>query len=157
MGWVPVVSAAFSAFSAIRGAQAQNAAAKQQERANAAAMSAAQEEARLTKEDAAFRAEQARKDAAKVRSQQLSLYLKSGVTLDGSPMLVMDETTREGEKNASNILTNADSQSRSILLRGQAGQQPVQRADFFGTAASVLGSAGTAYSAGQDAGYWGKK
>lgn len=140
---------ALQAVSAVSGFLEDRKAAKQQKRANQAAMAAAQEEARLTREDAAERARQERKDAKRVRSQQLALYLKSGVSLDGSPMLVADATTDQGEDNANNILRNAESQSRSIILRGEANQQPVQRADFFGTAATVL-------SAGNDAGVFGK-
>lgn len=144
MGWVPIVAAVFQGVQAIRGYQAEKKAEKEQKRANAAAMAAAEEEANLTKEDAAYRADKERKDAAKVRSQQIALYLKSGVTLDGSPMLVADDTTARGDENADNIIKNAASQSRSILLRGKASQQPVQRADFFGAAADVLGAANTA-------------
>jgi vacuolar-type H+-ATPase subunit H len=151
MGFDPVTiaiaGAAFQGISAIRGYQAERKAAKATKAANAAAMSAATEEAKLTREDAANRAKAERENAAKVRSQQLALYLKSGVTLDGSPMLVMNETTSRGEKNAQNILDTGESQAKSLLLRGKAAQQPVQRADFFGTAAQVLGSASKGMSA----------
>ena len=147
MGWVEVAAAAFQAVQAVRSYSAQQKAAKQQAAANAAAMKAAQTEAELARADAAQKAQAARDDAAKVRSQQLALYLKSGVTLDGSPMLVLDDTTAQGEKNANNIITNADYTAKSLLLKGKAAQQPVQKADFFGTAASVLGSINTAIDA----------
>lgn len=147
MGWLPIAAAVFQGVQAIRGYQAEKKAEKAQKSANAAAMAAAEEEARLTREDAAYRANQERKDAAKVRSLQIAQYLKSGVTIDGTPLLALEETTMRGEENASNIIKNAESSSRSILLRGKAAQQPVQRADFFGTAADVLGSAGKAKTA----------
>lgn len=141
MGWLAPLATIFSIFSSFKQFSAQNAAADAQERANAASMKMAQEQARLTKEDAAFQAEQERKDAAKVRSQQIALYMKSGVTLDGSPMLVTSETTQKGEENAANIIRNAESTAQSLILRGKAGQQYVQRGDFFGTAAQALGAA----------------
>ena len=151
MGFDPVTiaiaSAAFQGVSAIRGYQAEKQAAKAQKQANAAAMAAAEEEAALTQADAAQRADQERKDAAKVRSQQIALYLKSGVTLDGTPLLAIDETTSRGDQNAKNILTNSDYSARSILLRGKASQQPVKKADFFGAAADVLGAGNKAKSA----------
>ena len=132
--------------SAISGFVNQRSAAKQQKKANAAGMAAAEQEAKLTRADAAERARAEQLDARRVRSQQLSLYLKSGVTLDGSPMLVGKETIARGAQNAKNIMTNADYQANSILLRGKASQQPIQKADFFGTAGTIL-SAGKSYKA----------
>lgn len=155
MGWVPVVAAVFQGVQAIRGYQQEKKAEKETKRANAAMMAAATEEARLNSEDAAKKALAEKQAAARVRSQQIALYLKSGVTLDGSPLLVMDETTTKGDENAKNILDTAESQNKSMLLRAQAGQQPVQRADFFGTAADVLGAgnkAKTAYDTWQAGG-----
>ena len=119
--------------------------AKATKRANAAAMSAASEEARLAREDAAFAADNERKEAARVRGQQIAAYLKSGVTLDGSPLLTASETTNQGDRKAQNTIDNAESRARSIMLRGQASQQVVESPDIFGTGASILGSAKTAY------------
>lgn len=142
MGVDPISIALFAtqAFSAIKGYSEQNKAAKAQKRANEAAMAQAQEEARLAKEDAAFAAQQELKDAARVRGQQIALFLKSGVTLDGSPLLVSDETTQQGKRNAQNTIDNAESRSRSLILQGQANQQYVEKGDIFGTAANVLGA-----------------
>lgn len=136
---------AFQAVSAVSGYMNQQKAAKAQKRANAAAMSAAEEEARLARSDAAYSADQERKEAARVRGAQIAAFLKSGVTLDGSPLLVASETTDQGERNAKNTIDNAESRARSIILRGQAAQQPVQGGDIFGTGASILGAAKTAY------------
>lgn len=133
-------SLAVGAGSAVMSYSQSRKAEKQQRRANAAAMAAAEEEARLMREDAAYAAGKEREEAAKLRSRQLALYLKSGVTLDGTPMLVASDTTEEGEENAQNLIANAESQANSTILRGQAGQQAVQRADFFGTASTVLGA-----------------
>lgn len=144
---IEVVAPVFQGVAAVRSYQADKAAEKEIKKANAAGMAAAAEEARLAREDAAYKAEQQRKDAAKVRSQQISQYLKSGVTLDGSPMLVTKDTTAQGEENAQNIMKNAESTSRSILLRGKASQQSIKPADFFGTAADVLGSVGKSATA----------
>ncbi len=136
---------AVTAASAVSGYMNQQKAAKATKRANAAAMAAAEEEARLTRKDAAFAADQERKEAARIRGQQIAAYLKSGVTLDGSPLLTAQETTDQGEQNAQNTLENAESRARSLILRGQAGQQPVTGGDIFGTAATVLGAGKTAF------------
>lgn len=136
---------AVTAASAVSGYMQQQKAAKAQKRANEAAMAAATEEAALVKKDAAFSADQERKEAARVRGQQIASYLKSGVTLDGSPLLTVQETTDKGNQNAQNTLDNAEARSRSIMLRGQASQQPVQSADLFGTAATVLSAGKSAF------------
>jgi hypothetical protein len=153
MGFIPVAAAVFQGVQAVRGYQAEKQAAKATKAANAAAMSAATEEARLLREDAGINAQKERELAARARSSQIALFLKSGVTLDGSPLLVTNETKNKGDENASNIMANAESQSKSMMLRAQANQQPVKRADLFGTAASVLGSAQTASTAYKKAGY----
>lgn len=140
-----IASAAFQGVSAVSGYMQERKAEKAQKNANRAAMAAAEEEARLTREDAAERARGEKLDAARVRAQQIALYMKSGVTLDGSPLLVSNDTTEQGDRNAANVMSNAESQSKSLILRGKASQTPVQRADFFGTAADALGSAGKAY------------
>lgn len=131
------VGKGLAAFSAIKGFQNQRNAAKAQKQANQAAMAAAQKEAELTRRDAEYRAGEEKKDAARVRSQQIAAFLKSGVTLDGTPLLIADDTTKRGEENAQNILENAGFQSDSITLKGKASQQPVTRPDFFGTVAQV--------------------
>lgn len=136
---------AFQAASAVSGYLNQRQAAKQQKRANAAAMAAAAEEAKLIREDAAYQADQERKEAARVRGQQIAAYLKSGVTLDGSPLLTITETVDQGERNARNTIDNAESRARSTILRGQASQQPITRPDIFGTGATVLGAGKTAF------------
>ena len=136
---------ALTAASAVSGYMQQKSAAKAQRRANAAAMDAATEEARLTREDAGMAADQERREAARVRGQQIAAFLKSGVTLDGSPLLVASETEEQGKRNAQNTIDTAESRAKSIMLRGQAAQQPVTSPDIFGTAATVLGAGKTAY------------
>lgn len=147
MGFDPITVALFAAqaFSAVKGYSEQNKAAKAQKRANEAAMSKAEEEARLAREDAKFAADQELKDAARIRGQQIALYLKSGVTLDGSPLLVSDETTQQGKRNAQNTIDNAESRARSMILQGQANQGYVEKGDIFGTAATILGAGQKAF------------
>jgi hypothetical protein len=150
MGVDPISAAFFAlqAVSAVKGHIAEKKAAKAQQRANAATLQAAQEEAELAKKDAEFAAIQERKEARRLRGQQIAAYLKSGVTLDGSPLLTTSETEEQGKRNAQNTIDNAESRARSILLRGQANQKPVQKPDIFGTAASIFGAGQTAFGKG---------
>lgn len=126
--------------SSIAGYVAQNAAARQTEKANRNMLLAAEQEAALAQADAAQKADAYRRDAARTRSQQVAAYLKSGVTLDGSPMLVTDQTTAMGEQNAQNIITNSQYQQNATRLRAQANQKMVTKGNLFGTAADALGS-----------------
>lgn len=139
---------AAQAFSAIQSFSAQRKEAKATKRANAAATEQAEENARLSREEGAEAARQERLDAKRVRSAQLASFLQSGVTLDGSPLLTLNETEATGERNSKNQIANAESRAKSFLLQGEANQQPVQKADFFGTAATVLGAAKGANNAG---------
>ena len=140
-----VASFAATAYSAYSQYSAQKKAAKAQDKSNAAAMKAAEQEASLIREDAKDTAREERKQASRIRGQQIAAYLKSGVTLDGSPLLTISETEEQGKRNAQKTIDNAESRAKSTILRGQAGQKPVQRADIFGTASTVLGSAQTLY------------
>lgn len=133
--------------STIKSYMEDRAAEKATKRANENMMRAAQEEAALAKEDAAQRSEAARRDANMFRQTQIANYLKSGVTLDGSPMLVADETKNMGDKNAKNIETNAQYSIRSMMLKAEANKQQVKKADIWGTGFSALGSFSKAYDA----------
>lgn len=143
MGVDPISLALIAAttLSSFQGYQSEQASAKAQERSNAAAMRQAQEESRLIKEDAVYAANKERQEAQRLRSQQIMQFMKSGVTLDGSPLLTLQETEEESEQNIENILQNANSRARSARLRGQASQGFVQQADLFGAVARPLGAA----------------
>ena len=147
MGVDPISGGMFliQAASSVKGFLDQQQQAKATKRANAAAMASATEEARLTREDAAFAADQDRKEAARVRGQQIAAYLKSNVTLDGSPLLTATETKNQGEQNAQHTIDNAESKARSLMLKGQASQQVVNSPDIFGTGATILGAGKTAF------------
>lgn len=138
------------AVTAVQGFMEQREAEKQTKRGNAAMMKAAEQEAALTRADAAQKAIALRRSAQRVRAEQITAFLKSGVTLDGSPMLVMDETTQRGDEDAANTITNADYSARALKLRAEGNKQQVKKADFWGTGFDVLGSLGKAHTA------WGK-
>lgn len=108
------------------------------ERAADAAMSAAQEEARLMRESAEDAALKERQAAKKVRSAQLAAYLSSGVTLEGSPLLVADETTAEANKATNTLIKNSMSKERALINKAKS----VERGDLFGTFSTTLSGVG---------------
>lgn len=68
----------------------------------------AQREARLVQDDA----------LATERKQKLA-YLASGVTLEGSPLLIMEETRRKGQENVDEILLSGKAEKNAALLEGR--------------------------------------
>lgn len=145
--YADTIGAVTQGVTAVQSYLADREAEKQTKKANAAMMRAAETEARLTREDAAQKADAARRDALRFRSQQIANYLKSGVTLDGSPMLVTDETGYMGSRNAKNIETNADYSARAMMLRAEGSKQSVKKSDIWGTAFQALGAAARAKGA----------
>jgi len=53
---------------------------------------------------------------------QRSQFLSSGVELEGSPLLVLEETLRLGEEDLTAIKTTGTSQERQAKLRGRAAR-----------------------------------
>lgn len=47
------------------------------------------------------------------------MFTKSGVTLEGSPLLVLEETERRSKANASRILAGGEAKARAINLEGR--------------------------------------
>jgi len=139
---------AMQALSAVKGFIDTRKAGKETKKANAAATRQAEENARLSTEEGAETARQARLDAKRVRSSQIAAFLQSGVTLDGSPLLVADETTELGKRSSDAAIKNAKARAEGFILEGEASQKPVQKADIFGTAATVFGAAKGAKAAG---------
>lgn len=105
-------SAASSLFG---GMQGQREGEQQSEYALASAAMAGKESARQASE-AALQEKQAYTDT--MRRQKIA-YLKSGVELEGSPLLVMEDTRRRGESNIDQILSSGASQYASSMMEGQ--------------------------------------
>ena len=57
--------------------------------------------------------------AGDVRRKQKIAYLASGVSLSGSPLLVMEETRRRGASNAIEIMTASDAASKANAAEGK--------------------------------------
>lgn len=104
----------------------------EQKKADRAARDAANQQAQLTEADAAVAADKELMAAESARKSQLMAYLSSGVTLAGSPLLVMEDTRAKGKENAKNI--NDSAKAKADLLRQQGS---VGRASLLGTVADT--------------------
>lgn len=130
---------AIQGLQAIKGFADQRKAAKETKRANRAAKAQAQREAQKLREDSAKAELEELRDAKRIKSAQLASFLSSGVSIDGSPLLVLSETDNTANRNVENIRRNTEADVESILYNAEANKQPVQKADIFGTTATLLG------------------
>jgi glutaredoxin len=115
---------------------------------------AGKEQAALAESDAAAAARETqrvtsktvdaeKKNIEKTQRQQQIAYLKSGVTLEGSPLLVMEETRRLGAENIAEIEAAGKAQSEAQLAEGRRTAQTAKAA---GRQAMLQGITGTASS-----------
>lgn len=107
---------------------------KQASKADAVSARAANTEAAILEADAAVASRQELRMADDAQHKQTMAYLKSGVNLTGSPLLLMEETRRKGIENAKNV---TDSASRKAGLIRQTGS--VKRASLVNTALDTVG------------------
>lgn len=114
---------------------------REQKKADKQAKRRSEAEAALMEQDAERAALEERRMADKERRKQKMAFLKSGVLLEGSPLLVMEETRRKGEENARNVTGSA--KARANLVREEGA---VSRANLFGTALDTASSVTNSYS-----------
>lgn len=103
--WGGVIAAGMSAVSAISGAQQQKSAAKYNQKiANQQAVAAQQE--------AAANADKQRRAASKTIGSMQATYAASGVTLEGSPLEVLEQSARNAKLDELNILWSGDTRAQ---------------------------------------------
>lgn len=135
--------AALSAATSIMGGmQAQSEAKQQSEYALAEAAMAGKEASR----QASAQAIQEREANRDVLQRQKLAYMKSGVSLEGSPLLVMEETRRKGESNIDEILSSGASGYASAIMGGTIASQ---KAKAMGRQQLMQGISGGLSGAGQ--------
>lgn len=91
---------------------------------------AAQREAKFVQEDA----------LATERKQKLA-YLASGVTLEGSPLLIMEETRRKGQENVDEILLSGKAEKNAALLEGRVTASQAKSAGRQAFTSGLIGAA----------------
>lgn len=109
---------------------------KAEKRAYEESLRIAREQGELDKQDAERAAREELAEADRARKLQKMAYLKSGVDLTGSPLLVMEETRSKGEENAKNIRDSQKARS-NLAYQSVAANKPVSRASLVNTALDV--------------------
>jgi len=118
------------------------------------AKDAAGEQARLARSDAAARA--AETDRVPARSSELEsrniqdtldrqklAFLASGVTLEGSPLLVMEETRKRGAENIDEIEKAGKAGSEAQLAEGRRVAQSAKSSGRQAMIGGITGAAGS--------------
>lgn len=101
-------------------------------------------QSQLAMQEAQELAAQKAREIGEFQSYQTALYAKSGVTIEGSPALVLEKTRREGLQEVNAILKRGNSESN--LLRAKAFQmQRSGRSAFLSSALSAGADAATGY------------
>lgn len=113
----------------------------QQKKADRQASEAAAAQSALIVNDAQSQADQEIKAADQTRRVQLMQYLKSGVTLEGSPLLVMNDTTAKGAQNAKNVMDSAKAKAGLVTAQGN-----IKRANLVGTALDTASGVAGSYT-----------
>lgn len=127
---VDPISLGMMAFQAVSGFMQYS----EQKKADKAAKNRAFAEARLMEEDAERAALEEKRQAEHTRRVQKMAFLKSGVELSDSPLLVMEETRRRGAENAANVMSSAKAKANLVRQEGS-----VKRASLFGSIAETAG------------------
>lgn len=107
-----VVSGVSSIFG---GMQSNQEAANQAALAKTQAMQQSAESARLARREAGV----VQEEAEKTRKAQKLAFLKSGVSLEGSPLLLMEETRMKGAENVSEVLKAGAAGSYAAMQEGR--------------------------------------
>lgn len=115
--------------------------------ANAASL---RDQARLLKVEAEADTERYASEAKAFRATQKMAYLKSGVTLTGSPLDVLDESARVTSENISAMRAQANAKSQQ--LKGQAAS--VRAAGRVAFLQGVGGAMNTLAQTGKKLGWW---
>jgi multidrug efflux pump subunit AcrA (membrane-fusion protein) len=142
---VALISAGMQVASGFMQYQQQKKADKAADRAYQESIRIAKDQARLDKEDADRAARGELEEAQKHEKLQKMLYLKSGVDISGSPLLVMEETRAKGNENAKNIRDSASSRA-NLAIRSAKANKPVSRASLVNTALDVGGGLASGYN-----------
>ena len=124
LGGLGGLSTLSGGLSILSGVQQQQAASEQAGIARQQASMQAAEAGRVSGAQA-FQAEQ---DADRARSRQKLAFLKSGVSLEGSPLLIMEETRQRGLDNVNEIIKSGASSGAAALTEGRIAAQNLQSA-----------------------------
>ena len=105
--------------------------------------------AKAAEDKAAYDEKMHRESVRKILASQRALYGKSGISTEGSPLLVMEDSAIAGEMDALAIryggdIAAAQQRSSANLLRMQGKQ--ARTAGYIGAGSTLLAGAGSAVS-----------
>jgi hypothetical protein len=118
--------------------------------AGVAQKKAADKAADRAKEAAVLRASDTEKQHRRIIATQEARYGASGLTMEGSPLLVQQESLAESKEQLRRILEGGDYQSD---VYKQAGDEATMAGDA-GAIGSLLSGAGSVYKQGADYNWW---
>lgn len=140
-----LVSAGLQVASGFMQYQQEKKADKANQRAYQESIKIAREQAALDKADTDRAAQEELDQAHKAEHLQKMLFLKSGVDLTGSPLLVMEETRKKGAENAKNVKDSGYGRA-DLMVRSAKANKPINRASFLNTALDTANSVAGGYS-----------
>ena len=101
-----------------------------------------EQEGRLVADEAQAEAQRVANDRRKFRKKQKVAFLKNGISLAGSPLLVIDETIRESQAEVNSIARRGTAQARLAFARA-AQTRTAGRVALLGGFFSAAGSLAT--------------
>lgn len=124
-------------------------------------MQAAGQESRLMQAQADLAYSEARRDAAQkarevtsFQQRQAHRYASSGITLQGTPIEVMEQTRRLGQEEVDAMLKRGEAE-RSLMMAKARRTRTAGRNAFFGSATSALLGGVNSYITGRRYGVFG--
>lgn len=105
----------------------------------------AKRDANIAKQNAEYAATQKRRQTERLLSRQRALYGKAGVTMEGSPLIVAQETAAEGEMDALMIERGYAIEAQRHIAEGRLQKiqgAAAKRKSYWGAGTTLLTSAG---------------
>lgn len=123
--------------------------------------SATEQEGELLRQDAENAAKQKAREAGTFQSNQVLQYLNSGVSIEGSPIQVLEKTRSLAQEEVDSLIKRGDAQKQLAMIRAagiratgaQAASQG--RAAMFGSLFTAAGQGIEGYIAGKRNGIYG--
>lgn len=109
-------------------------------------MSAAESAAKATIKKGEIDASQSALKTRYAAAKQTASFLASGITLEGTPMDVVNETFKTGKEDVANIRDNANATAKNQISTGRSQAIDSIMGSFKG--ADIMGSAGSMFDTG---------
>lgn len=113
-----------------------------------------EDNARLAASEAEARAKRRALEVRKFAANQKLAFLKNGVTLEGSPLLALDETYALGQEEVNAITKSGQAQASAYWREAQIGKRQ-GRAAMIGGFTGAAQTAVSAYGTGSEGGLFG--